>query len=335
MAARRLWPILALGIAFVGVATSPVLADRPRIAVLGLEVQTNGATADPESTKIAKWLTQGLRNRASSGRGQYQLAPNSARELLDEKLMKGCENEKPDCMAQIGSEMQADFLLYGRIDKMIKNENPVFQVTLKLLDVQNKKELTPYKQFVPVNTAKAQEQAVIWAGEAYSAITHEPISPKDTPGIVAPKDTPKETPIIDPKPQPRDDTNRWKLPAKVGFYTSLTMGIGFLATWAPLAIKSKDAINLGDGCTKNPAGELTSKDFLCQHGSAFRTGTYVTGFGFLASAAFTGFAYYMSTRSSSKESSTQTSGRVKKERTFVVTPVVSPDGAGATVRIDW
>src|SRR5438094_6157820 len=160
MAPRRLWPLVSgfvLAAAFVH--ASPAYADKPKIAVLGLEVQTNGATADPESTLIAKWLTTGMRNRAS-GRGPYQLAANSARELIDEKLMKGCENEKPDCMAQIGAELHADFLLYGRIDKMIKNDVSVFQVSLKLLDVANKKDLVPYKNFVPVNTAKSQDQAI-------------------------------------------------------------------------------------------------------------------------------------------------------------------------------
>src|SRR5258706_1591605 len=156
MAPGRLRPLIVVGLLLVG---SPAFADRPgdrpKIAVLGLEVQTNGATADPESTRIAKWLTQGLRNRATANRGQYQLAPNSARELLDEKLMKECMTEKPECMAVIGNEVQADFLLFGRIDKMIKNDISAFQVTLKLLDVQNKQELTPLKQFVPVNTAKS------------------------------------------------------------------------------------------------------------------------------------------------------------------------------------
>jgi hypothetical protein len=329
MAVRRLGPVLALGIAFVTAASAVANADRPKIGVLGLEVQTNGATADPESTKIAKWLTQGLRNRATSGRGQYQLAPNSARELIDEKLMKGCENEKPDCMAQIGTDMHSDFLLYGRIDKMIKNDISVFQVTLKLLDVANQKEIGQYKQFVPVNTAKAQDQAMIWAGEAYGAVTHEPITP--TPPTVTSKDETK--PNRNPA-QPQDDANPWKLPAKVGLYTSIGMGLGFIATWGPLALKGK-----GDHYFTGWGGSCTNTDhsFACDHGEALATGTKVFGIGFLVSATFTGVAYYMSSRSGGKESPTQNSstGRQKKERTFVVTPVVSPDGAGATMRFDW
>jgi hypothetical protein len=51
--------------------------------------------------------------------------------------------------------------------------------------------------------------------------------------------------------------------------------------------------------------------------------------GFALFAIYEGFV-------AKKESSQQQHGaRTKKKKNIAVTPIVSPDGAGATVRIDW
>ena len=60
-----------------------------------------------------------LRDRASKPNGSrpYQLAPNADKELIDDKLVKQCDDEKPSCMQGIGKDLNADMLLYGRIEK--------------------------------------------------------------------------------------------------------------------------------------------------------------------------------------------------------------------------
>jgi hypothetical protein len=111
------------------------LADRPKLAVLGLEVAPGpGGTVDPATTQIAKDITNGLRTRAQGGASPYMLAPNSNKELTDEKLLMSCDNEGKDCMAVIGAGLAADMLLYGRVER--KGEQ--YRVTLKLLDVKAK-----------------------------------------------------------------------------------------------------------------------------------------------------------------------------------------------------
>src|SRR5690606_39007245 len=116
---------LPLALLLLVLAGSSALA-RPKVAVLGLEVT---GTIDQASTTVARELTEGLRSRARSGDGPYQLAPNSNRELIDEKLIKQCDDEAAACMAEIGQEVGADFLIYGRVAK----EGAGYRVTLHVL----------------------------------------------------------------------------------------------------------------------------------------------------------------------------------------------------------
>ena len=74
--------------------------------------------------------TNDLRDRAKTGTGT-QLAPNSDKELIDEKLMKSCDSEALPCMLEIGRDVGGDFLLYGRLTKRTGGYN----VSLVLLDV--------------------------------------------------------------------------------------------------------------------------------------------------------------------------------------------------------
>jgi hypothetical protein len=76
-----------------------VAAAKPKIAILGLEVI---GSLDPEQVKLARQLTNGLRERASAGTGPFELAPSSDKELVDEKLMNNCDTEALACMAPIG-----------------------------------------------------------------------------------------------------------------------------------------------------------------------------------------------------------------------------------------
>src|SRR5690554_661114 len=83
---------------------------KPKIAILGLELVVEGARADPEAVRAARQLTESLRKIPRSGAGKYAIAPNSNRELIDEKIAGNCETEKPSCMAPIGASLGADVL---------------------------------------------------------------------------------------------------------------------------------------------------------------------------------------------------------------------------------
>src|SRR5713101_7026921 len=80
--------------------------NKPSIAVLGLEVtDVSGGAPTPVDTQVAKELTEGLRERAKAGTGQYTLQPGSEKELIDEKLLKNCDSEAMDCMSSIANDL--------------------------------------------------------------------------------------------------------------------------------------------------------------------------------------------------------------------------------------
>jgi hypothetical protein len=110
-------------------------ASKPRIAVLGLEVAPGpGGVVDPAMTQLAKDLTRELRQRAQSEASRYGLAPNSSKELTDEKLLMSCDDEATTCMAAIGAGLSADALMYGRLER----RGDGHRISLKLLDVKAK-----------------------------------------------------------------------------------------------------------------------------------------------------------------------------------------------------
>jgi hypothetical protein len=142
-------------------------AGKQLIAVLGLEVvDQQGGTPTPQDTQVAKALTEGLRGRAKLGNGPFQIAGNSDKELIDEKLLKNCDTEAPTCMAQIGADLGADVLMYGRIEKQGKS----YAVTMKLLDVHRKLvEKSSNDTIPPSQTSEAEINR--WAVNIYKKLT--------------------------------------------------------------------------------------------------------------------------------------------------------------------
>jgi len=160
MRARSMGP-LGLGLILLAVLSS-VASAKPRVAILGLEVI---GSLDPEQVKLAKQLTNGLRERASAGTGPYELAPNSDKELVDEKLMNNCGTEALVCMAPIGLNLRADFLMYGNIEKVDKG----YHVTIKLMRVATKLPLPTFSEIIPVTDIKNDPKGV--AKRAYAKMT--------------------------------------------------------------------------------------------------------------------------------------------------------------------
>ena len=112
-----------------------------KIAILGLEVF---GAIDIAATDVARELTTALRSAAANG--PYAIAPNSDKELIDEKLMNDCPDEGRACMTKIGRALNADHLLYGRITR--RSPSGGYQVSLWLLNV-NTGHLTSSTDFIP------------------------------------------------------------------------------------------------------------------------------------------------------------------------------------------
>ena len=75
-----------------------------------------GIDAVGEDAAAARELTAALRAEAASPRSRYALAPHRERELAEMKELANCANESASCMADIGADLEVDFMIYGRLD---------------------------------------------------------------------------------------------------------------------------------------------------------------------------------------------------------------------------
>ncbi len=163
----RVLSLTCLILVTLGLGASSAVA-KPMIAVLGLEVIDQSGTPTAQDTQVAKELTDGLRARAKAGTGQYQLAPGSDKELIDQKLLNNCDDEKPSCMAAIGGQLNADVLMFGRIQK----EGKAYPVTLKVLDVGKKAMQKSSSDVIPLGEAQGAPLQG-WAKKIYAKLTGE------------------------------------------------------------------------------------------------------------------------------------------------------------------
>lgn len=154
--------LAALVLCLGGVANA-----KPSIAVLGLEVVDQSGTPTPTDTQVARELTDGLRSRAKTPSGPYSFAIGSEKELIDEKLLKNCDSETISCMVSIASDLGADILLFGKIEK---GPSKAYIVTLKLLDVRKHAISHWSNDQIPISEASGPELQG-WAKKIYSKLT--------------------------------------------------------------------------------------------------------------------------------------------------------------------
>jgi hypothetical protein len=158
-------------ISLAGVLVVALPADalaRPTVAVLGLEVVEEGGV-DARTTAAAKSLTRALRAEAGRDDGTLALAPDSAKDLLELKLLSDCSDEGRRCMADIGKELKADFLLYGKVEKTRNG----YQVSLKLLDTGTAQMTKTTSDIVPFADATTDAMST-WARSFYGRLSGAP-----------------------------------------------------------------------------------------------------------------------------------------------------------------
>jgi len=145
-------------------AAAGIAAAKPSIAILGLEVLDKSGAPSNDDVNFAKTLTEDLRSRAKVG-GPYTLSNGGDKELIDLKLLKGCDGEAINCMASIGGDLGADFLMYGSVTKRGNN----YDVVIQILDVHAKKK----EHVSPSNVATATNGVALqnFAKKVYNGLT--------------------------------------------------------------------------------------------------------------------------------------------------------------------
>ncbi len=163
--------ILVLLTALLALVSHDSIANaKPMIAVLGLEVIDNG-NVDKETTRAAQRLAHELREQAKRPDGKYGFAPNSAKDLLELKLLSGCGDEGRTCMADIGKSLGADRLLYGKIERRKRG----YQVSLKLLNTKTKQMEKTTSELIPAEDLKSSKINK-WARSLYARLIGVPES---------------------------------------------------------------------------------------------------------------------------------------------------------------
>jgi PEGA domain len=119
----QLITLLLVLFAGIGVATA-----KPKVAVLGLEVldKANAMT----SIDAARQVTEGMRLAARAS-GPYEVADNSQREFVDEKVINQCTSEARDCLLKMAGNFGATALVYGRLQ--LSDNKKTFLITVNLL----------------------------------------------------------------------------------------------------------------------------------------------------------------------------------------------------------
>ncbi len=173
-------PLMAFAISVLGLVAgvAPAAADsaeKPKVAVLGLEVTDKGAGVDAATTQFAKTLSDAMRLRPSQGSGPYWLAQNSAREFIDLKAIAGCDDEGKDtkeardkyreCVARIGADLKTDYLVYGKVER----DKSSYLVTVYLLRVSTKQIEQKIPESVPFDQSSGAE-AVTWGKNIYGRL---------------------------------------------------------------------------------------------------------------------------------------------------------------------
>jgi hypothetical protein len=373
-------------------------AGKPPIAILGLEVYDNGSGIDPETTKAARDVTAALRDRARVPSGPYALVLGGEKELIDEKLLNNCDSEAPACMATIGSELGAELLMYGKIEKTpVQNGQTIYKISIKLLNVGRKQLASSTVETLPIaeaSGARVSTHARAWYAKlatvsvgggsvtvranidrgtvlvdddvkgnlASGMFTFGGLSEGRHTLAIEAKDyqryeiaitirngetlqhsatlleMPKKVAAVRATEPPisiegtiaaKPRSNPWK-PV---FYGAVVLDAGAIGYTIYQWRKAVDAAPAGTtDADCNNAMISSELKRACDHNEKNRIGFVVSS---VLGAAVVGSFFMAFVRHSGDSESKSVSGRHRKRREIAITPIVTPDGGGATLRLDW
>ncbi len=209
---------LLLGL--LGLVSSSAFAGKPTVAVLGLEVVDPTGQIDQATTAVAKDLTDALRSRAKLPSGPYAFQPGGEKELIDEKLIKNCDNEAVACMAQIGKDIGADYLIYGRLEKRPDG----YVVLVNLLNV-TKKKFEKAKSPLTIPHAAAKDPTAI--GAAASKAYNDLVGAISNGTLVVRSNADHGTVLIDNEPKGSLSSGTLTLSLAEGPYRLIVEADGF------------------------------------------------------------------------------------------------------------
>lgn len=139
---------------------------RPKLVVLGLEVTGESAT-DQKATDAAKALTRELRREAARSGGPFELAANGNKDLIEMRLLSSCSDDSRRCMAEMGKQLRADRLLYGKLERSKRG----YAVSLRLLHVANSETIGQASEVIPLADVAASGGLQRRARSLYGRLT--------------------------------------------------------------------------------------------------------------------------------------------------------------------
>jgi hypothetical protein len=141
-----------------------------------------------------------------------------------------------------------------------------------------------------------------------------------------------------------DNGGSWGTIAVVSGIAAVGLGVGFGYSWYELSQtgKNTNSYSYGSKCTFTDGSMSmlapgTTNPSQCNHYNTYLYGSYVTGATTIASLGILAFSLYKTySHTERPPAGGQVTNRNRKKRPeVVVTPVISPNGGGATVQFDW
>lgn len=131
------------------------------VAVLGVE-----PVEVPD--RLAQQLTDALRKSVRNVSGYKQV---QGKDLIEMKMVFGCDGDAPACIAQAGRSLGADKLVVGYARKSIRPTN--IEVQLRLIDVKTKTQIGAIDDVVSRSDVGARADA--WLGKLFNVAAPVPV----------------------------------------------------------------------------------------------------------------------------------------------------------------
>ncbi len=107
-------------------------SQKPSVGILGLLVEDSGEGVNQEAAELSRVVTMQLRAHANNADSPYKAESRANRDFLELKLLFGCAEERPACIAAIGKDLLVDYLVFGRITQI----GQTYRISLALFDIE-------------------------------------------------------------------------------------------------------------------------------------------------------------------------------------------------------